>query len=76
MSIVYKCRHCGHIIGRLNEKATETSMSILGNLSVKDQQQMIHYQSNGDVHVHVICEHCEELLGHHPYYHELDYFIQ
>jgi len=51
-------------------------MSILDNLSVTDKQKMIRYQHNGDVHVHVICEHCEELLEQHPYYHELDYFIQ
>lgn len=76
MAIVYKCRHCGHVIGELDENAFDSSILRFDNLSVRDKQQMIHYQNNGDVHVHVICENCEERLRQYPHYHELDYFIQ
>ncbi|MUV38025.1 uncharacterized protein JNUCC1_01833 [Lentibacillus sp. JNUCC-1] len=77
MMIIYLCNHCGQEIGRL-ENSTVPDASMLGwdGLSQEDKQQMIQYQDNGDVHVHAICESCEESLGRHPGYHELDHFIQ
>lgn len=76
MSIVYKCRHCGHEIGKLEQQEVDTSMLGLDKLSAEDQLEMVRYQNNGDVHIQTICESCEESLGSHPRYHELDYFIQ
>ena len=76
MSFVYKCRHCENIIGKLEQVTLSTSRLGLDQLSNEDKKDMIHYQSNGDVHIHTICESCEESLGHHPQYHELDFFIQ
>ncbi|HLR08581.1 MAG TPA: anti-sigma-F factor Fin family protein [Bacillota bacterium] len=76
MSIVYKCRHCRYEIGRLEQQVINTSMLGWDTLSAKDKKEMIHYQANGDVHIQSICENCEESLGRHPYYHELDFFIQ
>lgn len=76
MSIVYKCRHCGHIVGKIEQQVVNTSMLGWDKLSVQDKKEMIRYQHNGDVHIQTICENCEESLGHHPQYHELDFFIQ
>src|SRR5690625_4705373 len=76
MSIVYKCRHCGHVIGTIEQQIVETSMLGWDILSPEDRQDMIHYQQNGDIHIKAICENCEDSLGRHPEYHELDYFIQ
>lgn len=76
MSIVYTCRHCGHIIGKLDQQVVNTSVLGWDELSAKDKIDMIHYHSNGDVHIRIICENCEESLGRHPEYHELDFFIQ
>ncbi|WP_373894541.1 anti-sigma-F factor Fin [Virgibacillus natechei] len=76
MAIVYKCRHCGNEIGKLEEKVVDTSLLGFDKLSTKDKKEMIHYADNGDVHIQAICENCEETLGHHPHYHELDFFIQ
>lgn len=76
MSIVYKCRHCGHVIGELEDKTLDTSKLGFDRLSMEEKKEMIHHQYNGDVHVHVICESCEEYLKQHPYYHELTHFIQ
>lgn len=76
MSIVYKCRHCGHVIGELNEQVVDTAILGWNKLSDKEKREMIHYKSNGDVQIQAICENCEASLGHHPEYHELDYFIQ
>jgi len=45
-------------------------------LSIKDKEKMIQYKENGDVHVQSICENCEDSLGHHPTYYELEFFLQ
>ncbi|QKY70895.1 anti-sigma-F factor Fin family protein [Lentibacillus sp. CBA3610] len=76
MPIVYKCRHCGQEIGKLNQQMVDTSMLGLDQLSSEEKRDMISYESNGDVTIKSICESCEESLGSHPQYHELDYFIQ
>ncbi|MBY7141610.1 anti-sigma-F factor Fin family protein [Virgibacillus sp. NKC19-3] len=76
MAIVYKCRHCGNVIGKLEEKVVDTSLLGFDQLTTKEKREMIHYADNGDVHIQAICENCEETLGHHPHYHELDFFIQ
>ncbi|RKQ33030.1 anti-sigma-F factor Fin family protein [Oceanobacillus halophilus] len=76
MSIVYNCRHCGNEIGKLENQIIDTSMLGFDHLSMEEKKEMIQYQSNGDIHVKTICESCEETLGQHPHYHELDFFIQ
>lgn len=76
MSIVYKCRHCGHVLGTLERESVTVSQLGLNELSTEDKKEMIQQQRNGDVHIQTICENCEESLGHHPQYHELDFFIQ
>ncbi|RLL41682.1 DUF2757 family protein [Oceanobacillus piezotolerans] len=76
MSIVYSCRHCGQQIGKLDQKVVDTSILGFNQLSVKEKEEMIHYQDNGNILVKSICESCEESLGRYPEYHELDFFIQ
>lgn len=76
MSIVYKCRHCKHEIGRLERQVINTSLLGWDQLSAEDRKEMIEYKQNGDVHIQTICENCEASLEEHPHYHELDYFIQ
>lgn len=76
MSIVYKCKHCEQKIGRLEKLDAYQSKLGLDILSMEDQQEMIQHQANGDVHINIICESCEETLDAHPQYHELDFFIQ
>lgn len=75
MSIVYKCRHCGHRIGKVDQQIVSTSMLGWDKLSTQDKKQMIEYKENGDVHLKVICESCESTLHEHPDYYELDYFL-
>ncbi|HLR72367.1 MAG TPA: anti-sigma-F factor Fin family protein [Pseudogracilibacillus sp.] len=75
MSIVYNCRHCGHMIGKLNQQVVSTSMLGWDKLTPQDKQKMIQYKENGDVHIQAICENCEDSLGQHPDYYELEYFI-
>lgn len=76
MAIVYQCRHCSQLIGKLEEQMIESSLLGFDQLTPKEKQEMIEYKSNGDVHVYAICDHCEAAFAEHPHYHELDYFIQ
>lgn len=76
MSIVYQCRHCGQVVGEVDQQMVDEAMLGLDKLSAADKQDMIDYQKNGDVQVKTICESCEASLGANPHYHELDFFIQ
>ncbi|MDY0404041.1 anti-sigma-F factor Fin family protein [Virgibacillus sp. 179-BFC.A HS] len=76
MSIVYKCKHCNKVIGKLEQHSVDISLLGWDNLSPADKGAMIHQQENGDIHIQTICEPCQEALIKNPHYHELDYFIQ
>lgn len=76
MSIIYTCRHCGQQVGKLNQKIVDTTVLGFDQLTVEEKQNMIHYKDNGDIQIKTICESCENTLGEHPQYHELDFFIQ
>jgi len=76
MAVVYQCRHCNQFIGKLEETLVDASLLGLNQLTTKEKNEMLKYQSNGDLMIYAICEHCEEALNLHPQYHELDYFIQ
>ncbi|MBU5467402.1 anti-sigma-F factor Fin family protein [Virgibacillus sp. MSJ-26] len=76
MSIIYTCRHCGQQVGKLNQKIVDTTVLGFDQLTVEEKQYMIHYKDNGDIQIKTICESCENTLGEHPQYHELDFFIQ
>lgn len=75
MAIIYKCRHCSHVIGEMEVQVVATSVLGWNRLSAQDRAKMIQYRENGDVHVKAICENCEAALLEHPSYYELDYFI-
>lgn len=76
MSIIYRCRHCGHLVGEIEQQSIDTTMLGLDHLSAEKKKDMIQYLSNGDIQIKTICESCEESLTQHPEYHELDFFIQ
>ena len=75
MAIIYKCKHCKHVIGEIETQIVSTSMLGWDRLSASDRAAMIQYRENGDVHVQTICENCEETLVENPSYYELDYFL-
>lgn len=76
MAIVYRCRHCGQVVGEVNQQMVDEAMLGLDKLSAADKQDMIDFQENGEVQIKTICESCEASLGANPHYHELDFFIQ
>jgi hypothetical protein len=75
LAIVYRCRHCGGTIGKLDQQYVEAETLGLHTLSSEERNEMVSYQTNGDIEVNAICEHCEEALNQNPVYHEMDTFL-
>lgn len=76
MAILYHCRHCGLNMGKLDlEMATSTQLGF-DHLDERERQEMVQYDQQGDIHVKVICEDCQEALDRNPELHQLDTFIQ
>ncbi len=76
MSVVFECRHCSSIIGTVTKQDVTETMLGIHTLTEEEQNEMIHYKENGNMHIQSICEQCEETLGDHPELHALHYFIQ
>lgn len=76
MSVVYKCRHCGHKIGELPLENVDHASLGIDQLTSEDRRKMVHYDEGGHMQIQAICDHCEDSLKQHPNYHELDFFIQ
>lgn len=76
MAIIYKCAHCHQKIGKLENQVMDTAMLGFDQLTEKEKREMIQYRDDGNIYVQTICESCEQTLGEHPEYHELDFFIQ
>ena len=75
MAIIYKCRHCSTQIGKIDQHI-ETETLGFDHLTSMERKDMLEYNENGDVLVHVICEDCHEALIRNPDLYELDQLIQ
>ncbi|ADC49706.1 MULTISPECIES: anti-sigma-F factor Fin family protein [Alkalihalophilus] len=75
MAIHYYCRHCKTNIGQLESHTDARSLGF-DHLTSNERQDMLSYQTNGDLYVNVVCDDCEEALTRNPDFYELDTFIQ
>jgi hypothetical protein len=75
MALHYHCRHCGTKIGTLQEQMLNTDQLGFNQLNIEDRQEMITYDSAGEIHVKAICEDCQESLQKNPDLHQHDYII-
>ena len=75
MSIQYYCRHCAAKIGTIGEVSVRSEQLGLHTLTDQERQEMVHYSSEGDIHIKSICEDCHEALLQNPDLHQYDYFI-
>ncbi|MDQ0220897.1 anti-sigma-F factor Fin family protein [Peribacillus cavernae] len=75
MALHYYCRHCGTKIGTLQEQMLATEQLGFNQLTNEDRQEMIVYDSAGDIRVKAICEDCQESLQKNPDLHQNDYII-
>ncbi|MFY0761123.1 MULTISPECIES: anti-sigma-F factor Fin family protein [Metabacillus] len=76
MALHYKCRHCGVNVGTIDSVSVYSEQLGFHHLSQEERQEMISYESNGDILVKTICEDCQEALERNPDYHQLQRFIQ
>lgn len=65
MSIHYSCRYCGHYLGKVEQAIPEERLGF-HVLSPMERKEVISYEENGDTHVHVVCEHCQEIIDRDP----------
>ncbi|WP_100374386.1 anti-sigma-F factor Fin family protein [Bacillus sp. FJAT-45037] len=75
MTIHYKCRHCQTKVGQISEYSNAATLGF-HTLTSEERQEFLKYENNGDIHVQVVCEDCEEALMRNPIFYELDTFIQ
>lgn len=75
MALRYYCRHCGTNVGQINQQEMSYNRLGFNNLSLEERMDMLQYDPNGDLHVKVICEDCQESLERNPDYHALHTFL-
>jgi hypothetical protein len=75
VAIHYHCRHCGTNLGSIERTSIHSETLGLHKLTERERQEMVSYDSSGDIHIAAICEDCQEALERTPDYHQYDYFI-
>lgn len=75
MALYYICRHCGTEMGKLEQISIHTEHLGLHTLSDEERQEMIIYDSSGDIQIKAICEDCHESFKKNPTLHQYDHLI-
>ncbi|MEH7108270.1 anti-sigma-F factor Fin family protein [Bacillus sp. JJ1764] len=75
MAIHYHCRHCGAKLGSIEQSSIYSESLGLHTLTEHERQEMVTYDTSGDIHIKAICEDCQEALERNPDYHQYDYLI-
>lgn len=66
MSVKYVCKHCRSAMANFSgERVSELQLG-LHFLTPEERKDIISYDSNGDMTVHLICDYCLEALEAHP----------
>ncbi len=66
MSIRYVCKHCSMSLGEIaSEQVTEAQLGF-HFLTPEERNDIITYNSSGDVIVKLVCDYCREALQSHP----------
>lgn len=66
MAVNYICKHCKTLMGVIQE--TDVSEQRLGFhfLTPEERNDIISYNSSGDVTVNLVCDYCAEALKANP----------
>lgn len=75
MAIHYHCRHCGTKLGSIEQTSIHSETLGLHKLTEQERQDMVTYDTSGDIHITAICEDCQEALERNPDYHQYDFLI-
>jgi protein-arginine kinase activator protein McsA len=66
MTIHYVCKHCNMPLGQItNENVTEVQLGF-HFLTPEERNDIITYNSNGEVTVKLVCDYCHEALQSNP----------
>jgi len=76
MALHYHCRHCGVKVGSIDNISVTSEQLGFDHLNNEERQEMITYQQNGDIHIKIICEDCQDALNRNPDLHQYERFIQ
>ena len=76
MMISYFCRHCSAQLGTIEDVSVHSEQLGLHKLTEEERQEMVIYESDGNIHIKAICEDCHEALSRNPELHQYDYLIQ
>ncbi|MFD0051768.1 anti-sigma-F factor Fin [Actinomycetes bacterium NPDC127524] len=75
MALHYNCRHCGMKLGSIHQQVLDIEQLGFDKLNDEERQEMIVYDSSGDIYVKSICADCQESLQKNPGLHQNDYII-
>lgn len=75
MAIHYHCRHCGTSLGSIEQSSIHSETLGLHKLTQQERQEMVAYDSSGNIQISAICEDCQEALERNPEYHQYDFLI-
>lgn len=75
MAIIMKCRHCNQQLGTVDDLVTVYDAIYQNGFNQEEINDMIHHNESGQSELHLICEHCEEILAQNPNLFENEKFI-
>ncbi|WP_373285962.1 anti-sigma-F factor Fin [Marinithermofilum abyssi] len=65
MTVTYTCRYCRSTVGKIDESVNEMRLGFHW-LTPEERKDIISYDMNGDTHVRVVCETCQDMLEKNP----------
>ncbi|GIP19602.1 anti-sigma-F factor Fin [Paenibacillus montaniterrae] len=66
MAVNYICRYCKTHIGSIDNALVSEQQLGLHSLTADERNDMITYNGNGDLVVHLVCDYCNEALNSNP----------
>ncbi len=76
MNVYYVCRHCKKYLATIPKHQEILEQLGLNQLTTIELQEIVMYDSLGNIHIHITCDYCEEAFRHNPLLHEIDFIIQ
>ncbi|SDW86302.1 Protein of unknown function [Marininema mesophilum] len=66
MAVIYTCRCCNVLIGRINDDQVTEKQLGFHWLTPDERRDIISYNDEGHASVRVVCETCQEMLEINP----------
>lgn len=66
MAVNYICKYCKTHLGTIDNALVSEQQLGLHALTADERQDMITYNGNGDLVVHLVCDYCNEALSSNP----------